>query len=174
MRWKVHSEHSLYTDQWLDVRTSDVELPDGRHLDHRLIRMTPSAGTVVLDDTDRVLMMWRHRFITDMWAWEIPIGRVNENEAPIDAAARETEEETGWRPQNLQPLVYSQPSSGILDSAHNLFKAETATYIGPPADGFESDRIEWVPLASVKELINKKEIVGGPTMIGVLYLLSDR
>lgn len=119
-------------------------------------------------------MLWRHRFITDRWAWEIPIGRVNENEAPSGAAARETEEETGWRPQGLSPLVYSRPSSGILDSAHHLFKAEHATYIGSAADGFESDRIEWVPLASVKDLINKGEIVGGPTMIGLLYVLSER
>lgn len=173
MRWKVHSEHSLYTDQWLDVRTSDVELPNGQHLDHRLIRMTPSAGTVVLD-ANRVLMLWRHRFITDMWAWEIPIGRVNSDETPTDAAARETEEETGWRPKNLQPLVYSQPSSGILDSAHHLFKAESATYIGPPDDGFESERIDWVPLESVRELINKKEIIGGPTIIALLYVLTER
>ena len=44
MQWKVISERALYTDQWLDVRTADVELPDGRHLDHRFIRMAPSAG----------------------------------------------------------------------------------------------------------------------------------
>jgi hypothetical protein len=38
------SERQLYADQWLDLRTADIELPDGRHLDHRFIRMAPSAG----------------------------------------------------------------------------------------------------------------------------------
>jgi hypothetical protein len=34
MQWIVRSERSLYADQWLEVRSADVELPDGRHLDH--------------------------------------------------------------------------------------------------------------------------------------------
>ncbi len=63
MRWTVHSERSLYTDPWLDIRIADVELPDGRHLDHRLIRTLPGAGAVVVEDR-RVLLLWRHRFIT--------------------------------------------------------------------------------------------------------------
>ena len=44
MRWQVNSEEPLYTDAWLDVRVADVELPDGRHLDHRLIRSLSTIG----------------------------------------------------------------------------------------------------------------------------------
>jgi hypothetical protein len=47
MRWTVHSEKSLYTDPWLDIRVADLELPDSRHLEHRLIRISPGAGAVV-------------------------------------------------------------------------------------------------------------------------------
>lgn len=35
----------------------------------------------------QVLMMWRHRFITDSWAWELPMGLVEEGETPEEAAA---------------------------------------------------------------------------------------
>lgn len=35
MRWQVNSEEPLYTDPWLDIRVTDVELPDGGHLNHR-------------------------------------------------------------------------------------------------------------------------------------------
>ena len=63
MRWAVHREKPLYEDEWLDIRLADVELPDGRHLQHRLIRTSPGAGCVIVKD-GRVLLLWRHRFIT--------------------------------------------------------------------------------------------------------------
>ena len=43
MEWKVISEEPLYQDQWLDIRVADVELPDGSHLEHRVIRTAPGA-----------------------------------------------------------------------------------------------------------------------------------
>jgi 8-oxo-dGTP pyrophosphatase MutT (NUDIX family) len=174
MRWTVHSEQPLYQDEWLDIRLADVEIPGGRHLSHRLIRTPPGAGAVVLDDRRRVLLMWRHRFITDSWGWEIPIGAIDPGEEPVQAAAREVEEETGWRPGPLRPFIYTQPTNGISDSRHHIFRADGATYVGPPSDGWESERIEWVPLGDVRRLIDKRDIVGGTTMVALLYALTDK
>jgi 8-oxo-dGTP pyrophosphatase MutT (NUDIX family) len=95
MEWKVGPERPLYVDDWLDVRVADVELPDGQHLEHRLVRTRPGAGVVVVNRDQHVLLLWRHRFITGTWGLEIPMGRIEEGESPVDAAAREFEEETG-------------------------------------------------------------------------------
>ncbi len=108
MRWTVHCEKPLYEDEWLDIRLADVELPDGRHLEHRLIRTPPGAGCVTVKD-GQVLLLWRHRFITGTWGWEIPIGKIDPGEDPAHAAARETEEETGWRPGSLPRSCVSSP-----------------------------------------------------------------
>jgi 8-oxo-dGTP pyrophosphatase MutT (NUDIX family) len=171
MRWKVHSERTLYCDQWVNLLTADVELPDGRHLDHRLIRTGPGAGAAVVQD-GQVLLIWRHMFITDTWGWEIPLGGFA-SESPAEAAAREVEEETGWRPGPLRPLIYTQASPGLMTSEHHVFRADSATYIGPPVDGFESDRVEWVPLTQIRQLIDKRDIVTGTTLVALLYLLAD-
>lgn len=175
MQWKIHSTEPLYQDQWLDIQLADVELPDGRHLAHRFIRMEPSAGAVILDEKQQnVLLLWRHRFITDSWGWEIPIGKVDEGESPADAAAREVEEETGWRPASLRPLVFSHPSGGIMDASHHIFRADGATYVGPPKDSFESERVEWVPLADIRQLIDKRQIMAGSTLVALLYVLATQ
>jgi 8-oxo-dGTP pyrophosphatase MutT (NUDIX family) len=170
VQWTVISERPLYTDQWLDVRTADVELPDGRHLDHRLIRTRPAAGGVVVDGQRRALLIWRHRFITGRWGWEIPMGMIDEGESPQAAAARELEEETGWCPGPMRPLLYAQPTAGIMDAAHHVFAADQAAHIGTPADAFESSRVEWVPLADVPALIAKQEIVSSTAMAALLLL----
>jgi 8-oxo-dGTP pyrophosphatase MutT (NUDIX family) len=173
MEWVVRSERSLYADQWLEVRSADVELPDGRQLDHRLFRMTASAGAVCLDDQRRALLIWRHRFVTGLWGWEMPMGRVDPGETPEQAAAREVAEETGWCPGPLRELAIVQPASGIMDAAHHIYAADTAsrTPTGEPQDSFEAARIEWVPLADVPGLIAKREIVSSSTITALLLCI---
>jgi 8-oxo-dGTP pyrophosphatase MutT (NUDIX family) len=174
MRWTVRGERDLYRDQWVHVVAADVELPDGRHLDHRIIRTAAPGAGIVIVDGQRVLLMWRHRFITDTYGWEIPHGSIRAGERPADAAAREAEEETGWRPGlPIRPLVYSQPSPGLMTSEHHIFRADSATYTGPPTDAFESDRIEWIPLRDIRSLIDKRHIVAGTTLVALLYLLGE-
>jgi 8-oxo-dGTP pyrophosphatase MutT (NUDIX family) len=171
MRWTVHSEKPLYTDEWLNIRIADVELPDGRHLEHRLIRTSPGAGCVVIQDR-RVLLLWRHRFITDTWGWEIPVGKIEDGEDPAHAAARETEEETGWRPESLTFLLRVEPTPGISDSAHHVYLADGAERIGPPEDDFESDHVSWVPLAEMPGLISRGDVSSGTTLAALLYAIT--
>ncbi|MGP4030338.1 NUDIX hydrolase [Actinomadura sp. 3N407] len=169
MRWTVHSEKPLYTDPWLDIRIADVEITGGRHLGHRIIRSrTGGAGAVVVDEQGRALLEWRHRFITDAWGWEIPIGGIRDGEEPAAAAAREVEEETGWRPGPMRPLTVIHPTPGISDSQHHIFWADGAAHIGPPIDDWEADRIEWVPLSDIRGLIQAGKILSGTSMAALL------
>jgi 8-oxo-dGTP pyrophosphatase MutT (NUDIX family) len=172
MEWKVVSQQPLYSDEWLDIRIADVELPGGRHLQHRMICTPPGAGVVVARADRQVLLLWRHRFITDSWGWEIPLGRIEDGEAPAEAAAREFEEETGWRAGPLRHLLSVHPTSGISNSVHHVYRADEATHLGSPADAYESDRIAWMPLDQVPALIGRGEIVSATTSAALLYLLS--
>src|ERR1019366_5563382 len=102
VRWTVHGERSLYESEWVNLRLADVELPGGDRFEHHVIRATEPAARTVIGDCHRgVLLLWRHRFITDTWGWEIPAGRAEPGEDLVDAAARESLEETGWRPGPL-------------------------------------------------------------------------
>lgn len=173
MRWTVHGEKPLYVDEWLDIRLADVELPDGRRLEHRLIRTPPGAGCVVVRD-GQVLLLWRHRFITGTWGWEIPIGKIDPGEEPAAAAARETEEETGWRPGPLTPLLDVEPSAGISDSVHHIYLADGAELIGPPEDAYESSRVAWMAVADVPAAVGRGEISSGTTLAALLYAIARR
>ena len=86
------------------------------------------------------------------------------------AAAREAVEETGWRPGPLRLLVASQPSNGSIDTVHYLFHGEAIEQSGPPSGISEAERIEWIPLADIRRLVAKGEIVSGPTLIGLLLV----
>lgn len=76
VRWTVVGEEIVYDSPWVSLRVADVVLPDRRRVAHHLVRVpAPAAGTVVSDDDRGVLLLWRHRFITDSWGWVGDTGR---------------------------------------------------------------------------------------------------
>lgn len=174
MKWHVHSERALYRDRWIDLRCADVEIDNGRRLDHRFINVQTGAGAVVLNNQDEALLLWRHRFITDAWNYEIPMGAIEPAEDPMAAAARETEEETGWRPGPLRFLMYDEPMNGLLNTCNHIYLAEAADYIGSPRESFESDHVAWIPLAKVADLIGARQIVGATTIAALLMAARER
>jgi 8-oxo-dGTP pyrophosphatase MutT (NUDIX family) len=174
MEWKNLSEHTVYENQWFKVNLSDVELPNGRHLDHYLIRQRPVALTAAVNSRNEVLLLWRHRFITDTWGWELPAGVVDDGETVEEAAAREMLEETGWRAGPLHHLVTLEPANGLIDALHHVYWADGAEYVGHPEDDFESGRREWVPLSTVPELLSKGEIRASNAAAALLMLLHTR
>ncbi|MCX4704329.1 NUDIX hydrolase [Streptomyces sp. NBC_01373] len=173
MEWKTHGERQIYTNPWVNLCLVDVQQPDGRRWEYHVVRLRHLAVAAVVNDRQEVLMMWRHRFITDSWAWELPMGLIEEGESPEEAAAREVLEETGWRPGPIKPLIYAEPANGITDSQHHVFRADGASYDGPPTEKNESDRIEWIPLSEVRGMIDRREIVSSGSLVGLLYLLMD-
>jgi hypothetical protein len=78
MRWRVHGERPIYESEWLRLVLTDVEIPGGERFEHHVVRVpNQAAGTVVRDEQRGVLLLWRHRFITDTWGYEIPAGGLN-------------------------------------------------------------------------------------------------
>jgi 8-oxo-dGTP pyrophosphatase MutT (NUDIX family) len=173
MRWTVHGERSLYESEWIRLVLVDVEIPDSVRFEHHAVRMPNfAAGTVVRDRERGVLLLWRHRFITDTWGWEIPAGRIEPGETPIAAAAREALEETGWEPGELRPLVRYHPSNGLSDQVFHIFVADGATYVGDPSDAGESERVEWVSIEDLRRLVQDQQMLDGLSLTAILYALA--
>jgi 8-oxo-dGTP pyrophosphatase MutT (NUDIX family) len=152
----------------------DIEPPDGHRFEHHVVRLQRVSIAVVLNELDQVLMLWRHRFVDDSWGWELPGGIVDDGEDGAAAAAREAEEETGWRPGPLTHLLTFQPMIGMVDTPHEIHAGRGATYIGEPTDREESGRVAWIPLSEIYDLITKGEVLGAGSLVGLLHILAGR
>jgi len=173
VRWTVHGERTLYESDWVRLVVVDVEVPGGERFEHHVVRVPRRAAGTVVHDPDRgLLLLWRHRFITDTWGWEIPAGGIEVGETPEEAAVRETIEETGWAAGPLRHLVTYQPSNGLSDQRFHLYLASGATHVGSPSDPGEAERIEWVPMADVRAIAERGEMQDGLSLTAVLYALA--
>lgn len=181
MRWDVHGERPIYESEWVSLTLVDVEVPavggsPPRRFEHHVVRSPgPAAGTVVvdhIDGRDHVLLLWRHRFITDTWGWEVPAGGVDPGESSADAARREVLEETGWEVAEVTHLVDYHPVNGLCDSRFDLFLARGATRVGDPTDPSESERVEWVPLDEVRPEIVAGRVADGLSLTALLWCFS--
>ncbi|MCC6225988.1 MAG: NUDIX hydrolase [Microthrixaceae bacterium] len=173
MKWTVHGERDIYRSEWVALTLADIELPDGTRFDHHVVRMPAMAsGTVVEDPARGVLLLWRHRFVTDTWGWEIPAGRIDPGESPEEAARRETLEETGWEPGPLTRLSTYHPHNGTSDITFHLFRATGATEVGEPLDRFEAERIEWVSWDVLREEIRAGRVLDGLSLTALLWAMA--
>lgn len=169
--WTIHGERVIDDTRRAALSIADVELPDGVRFEQYVLRVPSAAMVVVLDDADRVLMMWRHRFIIDRWVWELPGGYLDSNEDPTECAAREVEEETGWRPKTMEPLLGYQPMVGTIDQQNLVYLSRGAEPTGAAPDINETERLGWIPLAEVEQRIQAGEIVGAGSVAGLLAVL---
>lgn len=169
--WKQFEEHTIYDSRWVRLGRLQVQAPGGERFGYHVVQLPRIAIALIINAVDEVLMLWRHRVLTDQWGYELLGGLVEDGEDPAIAAAREAREESGWAPSG-QPykLITFEPLPGNLRAPVDVFLWRDCEHVGEPTDVDETGRIEWVPLASVRELIARGQILGAGSLIPLLYL----
>lgn len=173
MRWKVHGRRTMYESDWVNVYLDDVELPDGTHIDHHVLTMPKASQTaVVLNDAgDHVLLLWRHRFITDNWGWEVPAGWVEPGEDPERAIRREILEETGYEVDSINILGQYDAIPGISTMHFTMWTAHGPHKSREP-DGEESDKVEWTDIKELADMLSGNQVKDGPSITALATWLA--
>lgn len=172
-RWVVHGRRPIYRSEWVRLDKADVELPDGQRFEHHVLWMPAAAITALLNDAGtHVLLLWRHRFVPDLWNWELPGGIVDDGEDPAETAAREVVEETGYRARSLTHVVTFEPMIGMATCPHHVFVGKGAEHVGGPTEKTEMQRMEWVPLTDIPDLITSGAIRSSGALVALLHVLA--
>lgn len=173
-RWKIRAKRGIYHNRWVTLELWDVEPPGVEQFEHHVVTLQRVSIAAVLDDQDRVLMLWRYRFVADQFGWELPGGIVDAGEDGLTTALREVEEETGWRPAGLDHVVTFQPMIGMVDSPHEIYVGRGAEKVGEPTDLEEAGHVRWVPLSDIPGLMAKGDLMGAGTLVALLHILANR
>jgi ADP-ribose diphosphatase len=169
------SSERRYHGKVIDLDIETVGFPDGSTGQLEMIRHPGAAGVVpFLDDPNGpdpcILLVRQYRHAADGFIWEIPAGRLDPGETPLECAHRELEEETGHRAAQLEPLTAIYTTPGFTDERIHLFLATGLSEGNHHRDADEFLEVHPMPWSDVMKKVAAGEIVDGKSLVALLYL----
>ena len=154
------------------IRVEDmaVELPDGTLAQRDIVRHPGGVGVVALTDEGLVPLVRQYRAPFDRVTVEIPAGKLEPGEDPLEAARRELVEETGYAAGELTPLVSVAPSPGYTDEVVRVYLARDLAFTAQHTDGDEFLNVDLVPLGEVRAAVLSGAVIDAKTVAGILAL----
>lgn len=160
----------IYLGKLVKLYKETVELPDGTQAMREIVRHPGAVAVVPLLDGDRVMLVRQYRTAAQRVMLEIPAGTLEPGEDPAPAAARELQEEIGYKPGKLERLGGEYTAPGYTSEYIHLFVAIDLTPSVLQGDSDEFIDTVSVPFDEALRMIERGEIEDGKTIIGLLWV----
>lgn len=152
-----------------DVERRQVPTRDGGSEPREVIVHPGSVVILPLLDDGRIVLIRNARFALNRTLWELPAGTRDLNEPVASCAARELEEETGYRARDLQELLAFYPAPGIADERMFAFLARGLEPSHQRLDAAEQISVHPTPVDEVLRMIKAREIEDAKTIATFLF-----
>ncbi len=164
----------IYKGKIVDLSVETVTLPNGATAELEIITHPGAAAVVPMLDEETVILIRQYRHAVGGYIYEIPAGKLHPGEDPRDCAARELEEEIGYKVGTLEPLLNFMTTPGFTNEIIHIFVGKD---LSPGIQDLGEDEVLEVlevPLIKAIEQINDGTIRDGKTIIGLqtAYLQS--
>ena len=166
------SSKLVYSGKMLQVYEDQVRLPDGTTARREYVVHPGAALILPMFDDDSVLLERQYRYPVGMHCYELPAGKFEPGEAPLETAQRELLEETGYVADKWTLLYSTLPCVGYSDERIEFFLARELSFKGASLDEGEFLETLRLPLAEALEWVRDGTIRDTKTMLGLLW--ADR
>lgn len=175
LREKTISTSYLYRGKIINVRQDRVQDAKDKTAFREVVEHPGAVAILVINTQDEVVLVRQHRQPAGEILLEIPAGKIEPNEEPLECARRELLEETGLHADRWIELAWFYTSPGFCDEKVYLFQAEgLKKAVSPTSDAEENIRKETVPLTEAWEMITDGRIKDGKTIIAVQFAMIER
>lgn len=157
--WKTLAQSSAFRNPWLSLRKDDVLRPNGTKGEYSFLELNGYCGILPIDEAGAIYMVGQYRYPTNTYSWEIPIGGIEENEAPLTAAKRELQEELGITAGVWEPIFSGvQGAAGYSNERFYGFCARSLEFGDHRPDETEVLERARIPLSVAVDAVTTGEI----------------
>jgi ADP-ribose pyrophosphatase len=163
---KIISSKEILRNKLFTIVDEVATDPGGFEIHRSIVRHPGSAVMMAVDERNRVLLVRQFRLPAERDLWELPAGRIDPGESPLQAAKRELREETGYTAKKWTRLATFWASPGYVDEKMHLFHAHGLTE--GTQEPMEDERIEirWFTRKELQESVRAGKILDAKTLIG--------
>ena len=164
----------LYRGKIITLNRDTVRMPDGTTTEMDVARH-PGASAVVpfmsgpLGDEPQVLLLRQYRYAAGGYLYEVPAGRLDEGETPLECAVRELKEETGCTADHIEPMTSILTTPGFTDEVIHIFMAAGLTHGEHNREADEFVDLVIMRLSEALERISRGEITDSKTVLSLLF-----
>jgi len=161
------STRHIYKGKIVTLNVDTITLPNGVTVDLEVVRHPGASAVVPLKEDGTVVLIRQFRHAAGGFIYEIPAGKLSPGEEPLACAARELEEEIGYRAGsfNLLSSIFTAP--GFTDEVIHIYKATGLTKGRQQLDRDEVLEIVEMPLDEAIEMIRTGAIHDAKTIVGL-------
>lgn len=165
---KTVSKNHIYTGKIIELEHLTVTLPDGSQSTRDIVRHPGASVIIPIDENGDIYMVKQYRKPIEKVSLELPAGKLDKGEEPIECAKRELKEETGLTAKNIKLLFSIHSTPGFSDEVLHLYLA-TGLEIGEAcADEDEFITSKKYKLEQLIEMIYNHEITDAKSIIGIM------
>jgi ADP-ribose pyrophosphatase len=151
-----------------DVERDRLREESGLEVIREVVRHPGGAGALPLFDDGRVALVKQYRHPARRELLEIPAGRIEGGETPEMCAAREIEQEIGFRAGRIEKLMEFYSTPGFCEEKLYVYLATSLTPSSQALDHDEFIEVVYLPFTEAVKLAECGEIEDSKTIIGLL------
>lgn len=164
--------NTIYQGRIINVRSDEALLPDGRPCLREVVEHPGGVCVAALTAERELLFVRQFRYPYGETLLELPAGKLDWKEDPLEAGKRELREETGAVAERYHHLGKFYPTPGYCDEVIHLYWATHLTFVQPEPDEDEYLELVRIPLEKAVEMVLNNTLRDGKTQAAVLKVAA--